>query len=117
MRATCAKAVAPAATVEKAFQLGAFGGGLVEPHEMLVMVVAMMGDSLKTVLETTFQVFGDEESRIDTVDCVRLFGYLAAKDPEIPAGAKEEVSGSLDIVVKVTLDAALANKKVQALIA
>ena len=104
MRAACADAGVPAATVEKAFQLGAFGGGLVEPHEVLVMLVAMMGDGLKSALEATFQVFGDAEGQIDTVDFVRLFGYIAAKDPEIPASAKEEISGSLGIVEKVKAD-------------
>ena len=88
-----------------------------EPHEVLVMLVAMMGDGRKSALEANFQVFGDAEGQIDTVDFVRLFGYIAAKDPEIPASAKEEISGSLGIVEKVTLDAALANEKVKALIA
>ena len=41
-----ATAGVPAATVEKAFQLGAFGGGLVEPHEVLVMLVAMIAFSM-----------------------------------------------------------------------
>ena len=32
------------------------------------MLVAMMGDGLKAALEAIFQVFGDAEGRIDTID-------------------------------------------------
>lgn len=116
MSAICVTAGITPATVDKVFQLGSFGGGLVEPHDFIVMLAAMIGDSLQTVLQNIFKVFGDEGGNIQTVDFLRLFGYLQSKDSEIPAEAKDKLSNSLGIVESVSLAKVLADETVQGLL-
>ena len=103
MSAICVTAGMTPATVDKVFQLGSFGGGLVEPHDFIV-------------LQNIFQVFGVEGGNIQTVDFLRLFGYLQSKDSEIPAEAKDKLSNSLGIVESVSLAKVLADETVQGLL-
>ncbi|GBG83845.1 hypothetical protein CBR_g37644 [Chara braunii] len=106
MAAVCTSHDIQIGVLEKVMRLGNFLTDLVDPKEVLCLLLTTVGDSLMSVLDTFFKVFGDEAQKMSVELFLKLFGFLAIRDTDISPNFLERLAADLALkgLMEITYD-------------
>lgn len=91
------------ATVERVFHLGGFSAEMVDPREVVILLITTSVKSFSAVLEAIFKVFGHNSgSTLEVPLFFKLFFFIAKRDRELSPQSINELTKDLAELQEVT---------------